>query len=90
MTSNYDATADVDNSALSDTGRFAPLISSRDWTDTRLVTKGIYMRKYQATNIWEVGGACVEKQRKFGKLSSEGYIFLISAPNRTRFEALDS
>ena len=32
------------------------------------VTKGIYMRKYQATNIWEVGGACVEKQRKFGKV----------------------
>ena len=27
------------------------------------VTKGIYMRKYQAKNIWEVGGACVEKQR---------------------------
>ena len=28
------------------------------------VTKGIYTRKYQAKNIWEVGGACVEKQRK--------------------------
>ena len=28
------------------------------------VTKGIYMRKYQAKNIWEVGGACLEKQRK--------------------------
>ena len=28
------------------------------------VTKGIYMTKYQAKNIWEVGGACVEKQRK--------------------------
>ena len=27
------------------------------------VTKGIYMRKYRAKNIWEVGGACVEKQR---------------------------
>ncbi|RVW18223.1 hypothetical protein CK203_111988 [Vitis vinifera] len=27
------------------------------------VTKGIYTRKYQAKNIWEVGGACVEKQR---------------------------
>ena len=26
------------------------------------VTKGIYTRKYQATNIWEVDGACVEKQ----------------------------
>ena len=32
------------------------------------VTKGIYTRKYQAKNIWEVGGACVEKQRKFGKV----------------------
>ena len=32
------------------------------------VTKGIYMRKYQAKNIWEVSGACVEKQRKFGKV----------------------
>ena len=29
------------------------------------VTKGIYTRKYQAKNIWEVGGACMEKQRKF-------------------------
>ena len=38
MTSNYDATADVDNSALSDTGRVAPLISSRGWTDARLVS----------------------------------------------------
>ena len=28
------------------------------------VTKGIYTRKYQAKNIWEVGGACVEKQGK--------------------------
>ena len=28
------------------------------------VTKGIYTRKYQAKNIWEVGGAYVEKQRK--------------------------
>ena len=27
------------------------------------VTKGIYTRKYQAKNIWEVGGAYVEKQR---------------------------
>ena len=36
------------------------------------VTKGIYMRKYQAKNIWEVGGACVEKQRKFGKV--KGYL----------------
>ena len=36
------------------------------------VTKGIYMRKYQATNIWEVGGACVEKQRKFGKVGLHG------------------
>ena len=27
------------------------------------VTKRIYMRKYQAKNIWEVGGACVQKQR---------------------------
>ena len=27
------------------------------------VTKGIYMRKYQAKNNWEVGGGCVEKQR---------------------------
>ena len=32
------------------------------------VTKGIYTRKYQAKNIWEVYGACVEKQRKFGKV----------------------
>ena len=32
------------------------------------VTKGIYTRKYQAKNICEVGGACVEKQRKFGKV----------------------
>ena len=39
------------------------------------VTKGIYMRKYQATNIWEVGGACVEKQRKFGKGKDEGSKF---------------
>ena len=84
------------------------------------VTKGIYTRKYQAKNIWEVGGACVEKQRKIRtthglceccasvvrvshklkvlcefrtsleQLSSEGHIFLISAPNRTQFEALDS
>ena len=36
------------------------------------VTKGIYTRKYQAKNIWEVGGACVEKQRKFGKV--KGYL----------------
>ena len=36
------------------------------------VTKGIYMRKYQAKNIWEVGGACMEKQRKFGKV--KGYL----------------
>ena len=36
------------------------------------VIKGIYMRKYQAKNIWEVGGACVEKQRKFGKV--KGYL----------------
>ena len=28
------------------------------------VTKGIFTRKYQAKNIWEVGGACMEKQRK--------------------------
>ena len=27
------------------------------------VIKGIYTRKYQAKKIWEVGGACVEKQR---------------------------
>ena len=120
------------------------------------VTKGIYTRKYQAKNIWEVGGACVEKQRKIRtthrlcefwrccasvvrvshklrttkvlceccasfaqgshnwrccasfaqgshnlkvlcefrtsleQLSSEGHIFFISAPNRTRFKALDS
>ena len=26
-------------------------------------TKGIYTRKYQAKNIWEVSGACMEKQR---------------------------
>ena len=39
------------------------------------VTKGIYTRKYQATNIWEVGGACVEKQRKFGKGKDEGSKF---------------
>ena len=32
------------------------------------VTTGIYTRKYQAKNIWEAGGACVEKQRKFGKV----------------------
>nr|CAN75869.1 hypothetical protein VITISV_018219 [Vitis vinifera] len=32
------------------------------------VTTGIYTRKYQAKNIWEVSGACVEKQRKFGKV----------------------
>ena len=30
------------------------------------------MRKYQAKNIWEVSGACVEKQRKFGKV--KGYL----------------
>ena len=38
------------------------------------VTKGIYTRKYQAKNIWEVGGggACVEKKRKFGKV--KGYL----------------
>ena len=36
------------------------------------VTKGIYTRKYQAKNIWEVGGACMEKQRKFGKV--KGYL----------------
>ena len=36
------------------------------------VTKGIYTRKYQAKNIWEVSGACVEKQRKFGKV--KGYL----------------
>ena len=39
------------------------------------VTKGIYTRKYQATNIWEVSGACVEKQRKFGKGKDEGSKF---------------
>ena len=39
------------------------------------VTKGIYTRKYQATNIWEVGGACVEKQRKLGKGKDEGSKF---------------
>ena len=105
------------------------------------VTKGIYMRKYQAKNISKVGGACVEKQRiqrnfamclihlvKFSQcvsswcevakfrtmkkislrnfrkekftlrnwsfdmiqLPSEGHNFLISAPNYTQFEALDS
>ena len=96
------------------------------------VTKGIYTRKYQAKNIWDVSGACVEKQRiqrnfamclnppceifargvfmvRSGQishheenllakwcshgliqLSSEGHIFLISAPHHTRFEALDS
>ena len=35
------------------------------------VTKGIYTRKYKAKNIQEVGGACMEKQRKFGKV--KGY-----------------
>ena len=39
------------------------------------VTIGIYTRKYQAKNIWEVGGACVEKQRKFGKGKDEGSKF---------------
>ena len=35
------------------------------------VTTGIYTRKYQAKNIWEVGGACVEKQR-ISKAFSKG------------------
>ena len=35
-------------------------------------TTGIYTRKYQAKNIWEAGGACVERQRKFGKVGLHG------------------
>ena len=70
------------------------------------VTKGIYMRKYQAKKYlgsrWCVRGETEDSKEfrnvnftlrnwSFGmmQLPSEGHIFLISAPNHTRFEALD-
>ena len=42
------------------------------------------------TRFAQAEGACAKFRTSLEQLSSEGHIFVISAPNRTRFEALDS
>ena len=62
---------------------------SRESNASNRVRFGVEMRK-----IWPSEDNCSRLVRNFrtslAQLSSEGHIFLISTPNRTQFEALDS